>query len=272
MKLFKETDVCVVIPIFKEYLTETESISFRQCIQILHRYPILVIKPRSLNQALLPSGITAAIDFDDSYFSGLAGYNRLMLSPEFYGTFAGSYRMMLIYQLDAFVFEDQLLYWCNKGYDYIGAPWPHEVAPPDLFKKVKVKLRHYYAIKTNRIDRETQLPHRYQFEGSVGNGGFSLRNIQKLYDISVQARETIDRYLSHNHHHYHEDIFWGVEVNRKQRQLRIPDAGTAKKFSFENFPERLYAENSYQLPFGCHAWDLHIEFWRPIFKRIGYLI
>ena len=30
---------------------------------------------------------------------------------------------MLIYQLDAYVFKDELLNWANKGYDYIGAPW-----------------------------------------------------------------------------------------------------------------------------------------------------
>ena len=30
---------------------------------------------------------------------------------------------MLIYQLDAFVFQDDLAYWCQQNYDYIGAPW-----------------------------------------------------------------------------------------------------------------------------------------------------
>lgn len=265
-------EACIVIPIFKEKLTETESVSFNQCLRVLHRHPIIIIKPRSLDRVWLPDGITRAVDFEDIYFSGLEGYNRLMLTPEFYGAFMDEFRMMLVYQLDAFVFEDQLLYWCNSGYDYIGAPWPYEVAPPDFFKKVKVRLRNYYAIKFNKIDKESHLPHRYQIEGRVGNGGFSLRNIRRFYEIACREKQTIDRYLSHNHHHYHEDVFWGIEVNRKYRQLRIPNAAIAKKFSFENFPERLYAENNYKLPFGCHGWDMHVPFWRPIFNGIGYRI
>ena len=34
------------------------------------------------------------------------------------------YQYMLIYQLDAFVFEDKLDYFCELGYDYIGIPVP----------------------------------------------------------------------------------------------------------------------------------------------------
>ncbi len=30
---------------------------------------------------------------------------------------------MLIYQLDAYVFKGEWLFWANQEYDYIGAPW-----------------------------------------------------------------------------------------------------------------------------------------------------
>lgn len=60
--------------------------------------------------------------FNEQYFDSRKSYNELMLSVDFYRSFR-EYQYMLIYQLDAFVFEDQLEYWCNKGYDYIGAPW-----------------------------------------------------------------------------------------------------------------------------------------------------
>lgn len=44
-----------------------------------------------------------------------------MLEADFYRRF-GKYKYMLIYQLDAFVFSDKLLDFCEMGYDYIGAP------------------------------------------------------------------------------------------------------------------------------------------------------
>lgn len=34
---------------------------------------------------------------------------------------------MLVYQLDAYAFKDELFFWASLGYDYIGAPWmPHQ--------------------------------------------------------------------------------------------------------------------------------------------------
>jgi hypothetical protein len=44
------------------------------------------------------------------------------LSEEFYQAFT-DFEFMLIYQLDAFVFRDELADWCRSGYEYIGAPW-----------------------------------------------------------------------------------------------------------------------------------------------------
>lgn len=45
-----------------------------------------------------------------------------MLTKEFYLRFR-QWEYLLIYQLDAYVFQDELMDWCNKGYDYIGAPF-----------------------------------------------------------------------------------------------------------------------------------------------------
>jgi len=44
-----------------------------------------------------------------------------MMSPAFYDAFK-AFDYILIYQLDAFVFRDELEYFCSLGYDYIGAP------------------------------------------------------------------------------------------------------------------------------------------------------
>ena len=78
-----------------------------------------------------------------------------MLSSEFYRRFS-KFEYILIYQLDAFVFKDQLNYWCKKGYDYIGAPW----------------FEGFHLTKTgvNII--------------GVGNGGFSLRRVKTHIDLT----------------------------------------------------------------------------------------
>ena len=69
---------------------------------------------------------------------------------------------------------------------------------------------------------------------------------------------------------FNEDVFWSLEVNRKKKQLKIPDYKKALCFSIEFKPEHAFALNKNHLPFGCHAWDCYIDFWRPVFKNIGY--
>ena len=54
-------------------------------------------------------------------------------------------------------------------------------------------------------------------------------------------------------HHYNEDAFWSIEVNRKKVVLNIPDYKVALKFAFELAPERAYKINNNQLPFGPYG-------------------
>ena len=113
-------DIVVVVPIYLPALSEMEAVSLKQCLDILSDYSIVIIKPENLDisniqsQFLLPK----VISFPDRCFQGIEAYNRLMLDVAFYRTFS-SYTYMLVYQLDAYVFKDELLNWANKGYDYI---------------------------------------------------------------------------------------------------------------------------------------------------------
>nr|WP_221391681.1 DUF5672 family protein [Dyadobacter sp. NIV53] len=54
--------------------------------------------------------------------------------------------------------------------------------------------------------------------------------------------------------------------------MKIPDYKEALFFSFENNPEESLKHTKNQLPFGCHAWDLHLNFWRPHFEKYGYFL
>ena len=119
--------VIIVIPVYKEIMSNEEEKSFKQCCKILKEYPICLITHinldyRHYNQIALHYGVQLSVEFFDRiFFESVYGYNRLMLSKLFYERFIQN-EYILIYQLDAYIFEDNLLYWCDKGYDFIGAP------------------------------------------------------------------------------------------------------------------------------------------------------
>ncbi|MDB5031051.1 DUF5672 family protein [Mucilaginibacter sp.] len=261
--------VAVVIPFYKDTLSAHEAIALQQCFKVLANYPVIAVKP---NHLTLPAAITAypfadTISFDDDYFKDIKGYNALMLSDKFYKEFLG-YEYILIHQLDAFVFRDELNYWCDQNYDYIGAPWLRDCDHPDWIKAVKSNIKYFFHIRYDiYVNGE---PSHYQFENKVGNGGFSLRRVKKFYDISVAKKEFIAGYLANDSTHFNEDRFWSIEVNRKRKALRIPYYKTGIKFSFEYVLDRAMSLTNNQLPFGCHAWDEHLDFWRPFFKECGY--
>ena len=143
--------VAVVIPVYKPSMNRNEEISFRQTLRVLATHPIIIVCPESLDLAKYNliagrcNNVLLRESFNDTYFRNIAGYNRLLLSEKFYLRFA-QYKYILIAQLDTYVFRDELLLWCDKGYDYIGAPLI------------------WYGMK---ID-----------QGIVGNGGFSLRRVE----------------------------------------------------------------------------------------------
>jgi hypothetical protein len=261
--------VAVVIPFYKPELTRLEEISLAQCLKVLSAHPVYAVKPQSIDLSGIAGceKLTGILSFDDSFFNGIQGYNKLMLSPDFYQRFL-DYEFILIHQLDAFVFRDELLKWCQKGYDYIGAPWLKRLANPDFVKEWKTRLNTRYHIFVNTL--ENGIPSDRQFDNMVGNGGFSLRRVKKLYDLSIKLAAQIQQYHKREEHQYHEDVFWSIEVNRKWRRLKIPLYKTALLFSFENRLKQSFMHTRHKLPFGCHAWDQHIEYWRPYFKEAGY--
>lgn len=261
-------NVAVIIPIYKEQLNELEEISLKRCFDILKKYDIIVVKPQSLRLNNYDYEFDHIVAFDDKYFFDIQGYNRLMLSATFYEKFL-DYKYILIHQLDAFAFKDDLLKWCFKDFDYIGAPWLRYAAYPDLIKKIKNTTLHSLHLKFNLKQKKKLLPTDRQFENKVGNGGFSLRRTQKLHEICLKEIDMIEYYNNRNEHYYNEDAFWSIEVNRKQKQLNIPKYKEAVYFAIENSYKHGFELTGGELPFGCHAWDKHLEFWAPIFTKIG---
>jgi hypothetical protein len=192
-----------------------------------------------------------------------------MLADEFYARFA-AYEYMLIHQLDAFVFSDQLMAWCARGYDYVGAPWiPHNM-PPARLQLFGAAIRRRYFRLTNRQYRNRSGDHHGQQHYAAGNGGFSLRRIATLRKVLLQLHRRAEPYRQGTRNPWAEDVFFSVEANRYRRRVRIPGFRESLQFSWEKFPSVAARFCSSALPFGCHGWDkLHPDEWRPIFAGIG---
>lgn len=263
--------VAVVIPFYREELTDFEKIALLQCQKILAEYPKIAVKPRSLNLPAETSVLTnlQTISFDDEYFEDVWGYNRLMLSDFFYRCFS-EYQYILVYQLDAFVLRDDLKYWCGQGFDYVGAPWVRVKPHSGKFSAYWHQLKNDWYVRNNAT--KNGKPRVEQLEDRVGNGGFSLRKVDTFLKYCVECKPLIEKYQKENNSWFHEDIFWSIELNRKEKRLVIPPLTTGLQFAFETNPQRALLLSYNKLPFGCHAWDKHTDFWRPVFKSMGYII
>ena len=266
-----QTQVAIVVPTYRSAISPLEAIAMEQCQKVFAGYDRILVTPRSLDVTNLYSkyDFNSSVTFADDYFASIQGYNRLMLSEDFYAAFL-NYDYILIYQLDAFAFGDELSYWCNQDIDYVGAPWLRIHGYPDMMKAVKSRIQMLYHARFD-VQRNGR-PSDMQFINRVGNGGFSLRRVKKFHELSIRLKSQMQRYLNSTDHYLNEDAFWSIEVNRKKRLLNIPNYKKASRFAFEHAPQKSLKITQGKLPFGCHAWEKNLDFWRPIFKEQGYTI
>lgn len=264
MSKYSVEDIVVTIPVYKETLSKFEEISLRQVCKILKAYSITIVCPSGLNvdeykKIIGECSIEAKFEFfDEQFFDGIEGYNKLMLSTEFYGRFT-DYKYLLVYQLDCYVFNDELLLWANKGYDYIGAPWIfNDYRTWSFSQKIRYSAKRIIARYTNAPNNITTTYYK------VGNGGFSLRKVESSLRILDKYRDSqrLKKYMQEDVAVLNEDVFWSREVNRYLPILKIPNYKEGLKFAFDVNPELCYDLNGKNLPFGCHAWQRYnIGFW-----------
>lgn len=248
-------DAAIAIPVYKKEITPYETYSFVQCNKVFKHYDRILFAPAGLclDEYLKADSDLKVVNFPDACFESHRAYDRLMLEAEFYEKFL-SYRYILIYQLDSFVFRDELQQWCSTGYDYIGAPW---IENP-LISNIAANCTRARSIGYNIIPRYRQ---------HVGNGGFCLRNVRSVLTnlrlFGSKARTWP----------YYEDTFFSFFINSYNPFFRIPGQFEALRFAFEMKPSQCYEINQRHLPFGCHAWEKYdIGFWRPHFEAVGYTL
>ncbi len=224
----------IIIPVYKEKLGITENISLSRCFTILGHHPIVFVAPESLS-INYQEGRTIE-RFADSFFQSPKTYNHLLIDPAFYERFE-NYEYMLIYQLDAYVFSDQLEYWCAQNLDYIGAP--------------KLKLRHF------QNPEHVDIPY---IQRVLFNGGFSLRKIQPIIRFLKVYHALFPKWVAN------EDSMFSIYERRAfplRWMLRLPTWQQGLKFAIEQNPHLAVKLNGDSLPFGCHAWEKYNPtFWQ----------
>ena len=265
-------EVVVVIPIYKEAPSHFEMISFQQCFKVLEKHAIKVLAPKGLNldNYRVHQHNFEVIYIDAKWLSSIEMYNKLKLSKYFCKLFIG-YKYLLTYELDAFVFKDELKFWCEKGYDYIGAPWFNGYENPKAnFLGVGnsgFSLRNINAMK--HALNKTLIKDQLKFL-IVRNNNFLLKLIFKINELLVFFGEN---YTIQNSKHLNEDAFIFQVIEPKSRNFKIAPVEEAVRFSFELKPQYLYNLNNNTLPMGCHAWwKYDLEFWKPFIESYGYHI
>jgi len=268
--------ITIVIPVYQELPVHFELISMRQGLKILSKHPFSLVFPEGLNVRAYEElfqffSVEYTLQpFEPLFFKSNESYDRLMLSADFYERFIYN-DYVLIYQLDSFVFQDDLEKWCGKGFDFIGAPF--------VFKK-NGKLH---------------------FNG-VGNGGFSLRNPKslteylradslrmsaggfwKLYSAHglvlriLQIPKIFIRLLGYrnqkayffNQVDVNEDYVFGFISQHSNHKLNVPSVDVAMQFAYDECPADLFKCNQNKLPFGCHGWyktEENLTFWKQFIK------
>ncbi|KAB7730164.1 hypothetical protein F5984_13365 [Rudanella paleaurantiibacter] len=267
--------VGVVVPVYKPQLSPYERIALTQCTRVLGHYPIWLVCPQTLDVSAITAEFPKlqVVRFADSFFESVQSYNQLMLSKSFYEAFF-AYEYILIHQLDAFVFRDELTDWCRRNYDYIGAPWLRDIDFSGRLDEFIFDTKKQIATWLNLKKADGITPREIITLNEVGNGGFSLRRVKAMHACLQRFERTIQEYEAHSLHQYNEDVFFSIEVNRYWPHLRIPNFRTGLRFAVEFYPERAVRDyNGGQLPFGCHAWDIHgTDYWRLLFAQLGYQI
>ncbi|TSD65876.1 hypothetical protein FFF34_000315 [Inquilinus sp. KBS0705] len=237
----------IVIPIHKATLNANEVISLKQCLKILKDYPIVFACSKNLNtthyQKIMADNavLFKTEHFNDIYFKSSVGYNKLMLTPDFYKAFL-DYQYLLIYQLDVYVFKDDLKYWCKQNYDYIGAPLlPHEN------RENEMQFLKGYSKILNFINRTIGTNFKIK---NVGNGGFSLRKVKKCYWLLTLSKSKVAAWGTN-----HEDGFFRYWGNIFSPIFKLPTDEVALHFSIEHSPKQSLKILGGEMPFGCHAFE-----------------
>ncbi len=114
--------VVIVIPTHRPNLTTEDKISLAHLKKYLSKFGTFFLIPRKISSKAFTISGYKVKKVHNKFFGTIRRANEMYLSKKFYETFK-KYDFMLIYQLDALIFSNELEKWANSGYDFVAAPW-----------------------------------------------------------------------------------------------------------------------------------------------------
>lgn len=214
--------------------------------------------------------------FSRKYFGSMRAHSRLLYWPGFYRAFE-DYKYILMYHLDALVFRDELLQWCETDVDYVGAPFI-PCADTPLVKEPRVGNGGFALMKVETIlkvlhERHRREPVRYwedRLAGLVSLTQRALRQPRRMVppwlrgSLTQPLRNGLQRVDEIEVNVRNNDVFWSYHAQDYVPEFKIPDWQTGLRFAFEAGPRHCFELNGRKLPFGCHAWPkFDRAFWEP---------
>lgn len=272
--------VAVVVPLStrRELLPE-EELSLRHLCHFLGKYDKYLVAPDGTS--IQREGFTI-VHFPRKFFGSLAAHNHLVLWPRFYQAFQ-AYEYILIYHLDSLVFSDQLMRWCQAGWDYIGAPWL-PCADTPWVQEPRVGNGGFTLMKVGMVlqvlhNRYQEKPSRYFLDVLTRNGNRLQplwRALEGLHRVLPRLR-IVNRLLEYWRmsespaiHGRNNDYFWSFRAAHYLPTFKVATVEDGLRFAFEAAPRMCFELNQRQLPFGCHAWTKFDRgFWEPHLLRAG---
>lgn len=231
----------VVIPAYKTSFNHDEEMCVKKYAEVLCDEELYFIVPESLDLSYYSKTFpeVKTKTYEDKYFKGILGYNKLMLSRDFYNSLS-NYEYMLIAQPDAVIWreENMLSHFMDLGFDYYGAPW---IPARRIWEWAKVPGK-------NGKGKMVCL----KKEGNgieMGNGGFSLRRVSQCEKLIKQyGWRKCYWYIKRN-----EDIFFGVFGRFSKCDFKLCDTVTGLRFAGEYGLKDLVEKG--ETPFGVHGWS-----------------
>ena len=223
--------LCIIIPVYKSFPMMEDIFSLKRLSQLAQGENIFWVAPDNLDLSAYKDYHWKEERFQNKYFKNVDGYTKLLLSQEFYQRFI-DYDYMLICQTDALLLQPvrKIYEFIELSYDYYGAPWP-----------------------------EGTISYQYSFRGLslvkwfmkqkvcyVGNGGFSLRNIERTIALLKEKKKYTRIWNSG------EDQFFAYHGQCNQVGFRLAPLEVAEKFALEQ-NARTKMMNGF-VPIGVHAW------------------
>ena len=290
--MIKKEDIkpVVCIPIYKSELSEYELISIKSHIFKLKSHDIYLLLPSSKIVDIISTLTKNNIDesfyrihkVEDYYLDRIDNYNNLLLNLEFY-EFYKSYSHILIAQMDAYTFSDQLIKWCNSDWDYIGAPiyyW-NKYSNPYYFccgdggfnlrsikKTIEVLKKNPIIYKFDDFKIESK---DYNLKGKVIL--FFKFLVTKLLRKDCLKRPFIksrlDEILRKFYIFINEDVSYGKLLPKYLPCFKVASFDDSIKFSIASKVKETLQILEFQLPFGAHAWcrnEENLRAWRKYIK------